>query len=87
MPRNHPEYERGYTERFDAGTRFQAERTPPSDAEQLSELRRVAQTCLTWFEWWVEAKQSDPPMQSVEVLRHLRAVLNPRQPEKETQGT
>lgn len=47
MPRNHPEYERGYTEGFDAGTRFQAERTPPSDAEQLIQLRKLVREFLT----------------------------------------
>lgn len=40
MPKNDPEYERGFTDGFNAGTRFQAERTLPSDAEQLSELRK-----------------------------------------------
>lgn len=66
MPKNDPEYERGFTDGFNAGTRFQAERTPPSlniitsDAEQLSELRKALECAVTRLEdnerWWHQAR-------------------------------
>lgn len=56
----------------------------PADAEQLMELRKVAQTALTWMEWWVEGVEVRAPLRSRDVLNQLRVALNPKQPEKET---
>lgn len=58
----------------------------PSDAEQLSELRRVAKKALEWFAGFPrhgDASTFDLAT-AHEVYEQLCAVLNP-QPEKETQ--
>lgn len=52
-----------------------------SDAEQLIELRKIAERALTYIE-------TDPVRdeRGTAIMQRLRAVLNPKQPEKETQS-
>lgn len=52
---------------------------PRSNAEQLIELRKIAERALTYIE-------TDPVRdeRGTAIMQRLRAVLNPRQPEKET---
>lgn len=53
-----------------------------ADAEQLSELRKVAQRALTWIDELLFARPLTE--QGDRITADLRAALNPKQPEKET---